>query len=212
MLRLDSARALRLSVAVIVLGLVSLARGELDSRAYAAGQSATTRPVTGKLQSATKHSLMLVQAGSKKLTSVLLNAKTQYIVKGKRVAKPPVFTRGSLISVMTAVTKGSYTAQIVVVSPPPLTPGVSTGPPASSSVPAPSPATSIKGAVTLTSPVSVTLQTSAGTETIKLTSATRYVVEGKPSSLKPILHAGEKVAITGVQTHGVFVGEVFTVV
>jgi hypothetical protein len=215
MLQRYPARTIRLTITVTSLGLVWLAGGGFATGANAAGRIAvgTTRPVTGKLQSSTKHALMVIQSGSKKLTPILLNAKTLYIVKGKRVAKPPIFTRGSLISVLTAVTKGSYTAQIVVVSaaPSPVQ-GTSTAPAAGSSTAASSPSISVKGAVTLTSAASVTLKTSAGTQTIKLTASTHYVVAGKPSSLKPILHAGEEVEIMAVPTHGVLVGQVFTVV
>jgi hypothetical protein len=213
MLRLRS-RAIRLTMIVTAVGLGVQASGEFGSSAQASHISAgTTRPVTGKLHSASKHALILVQSGTNKLTPILLNAKTTYIVKGKRVAKPPVFARGSLISVVTAVSKGAYTAQIVVVSPaasPAQSP--SPGSPAGGSTASTSPSTSVTGTVTLTSAASVTLKTSMGTETIKLTAATRYLVQGKPSQFKPVLHAGEKVEITAVQTHGVLVGQVFTVV
>jgi hypothetical protein len=214
MLRLRS-RAIRLTVIVTAVGLGSQARGEFGSSAYAASQisAGTTRPVIGKLQSATKHALILVRSGTNKLTPILLNAKTTYIVKGKRVAKPPIFARGSLISVVTAVSKGAYTAQVVVISPATsAAQGTSTGSPAGGSTVSPSPSTSVSGTVTLTSAASVTLKTSMGTETIKLTAATRYLVQGKPSQFKPVLHAGEKVEITAVQTRGVLVGQVFAVV
>ena len=210
MLRLHS-RTILLTLIVTTLGLGLQALGMFGSSAHAAGllSAGTTRPMTGKLQSESKHALVLVQSGTKKLTPILLNAKTMYIVKGKRVAKPPVFARGSLLSVVTAVSNGAYTAQIVVVTPA-TSPPQSASPVAGSTV-SPSQSTSVTGTVTLTSAATVTLKTSTGTETIKLTAATRYMVGGKSSQFKPVLHAGEKVEITAVQTHGVLVGRVFTV-
>lgn len=208
---LNSARSLCLAVTMTALGLNSLVGAGTGVAAQAA--TGATRPVTGKLQSLNKHGLVVMQLGTKKLTPILLNAKTLYIVKGKLVAKAPVLSPGSLVSVVIAGTKAPITAQLVVVGPAPTAPSQTAPAPPTSSTTAPAPAsTSIKGTVTLTSPVSVTLRTSAGTQTIKLTSATRYVVAGKPSSFKPSLHAGEKVEITAVQTHGVLVGKLFTVV
>jgi hypothetical protein len=203
-----SARAIRLAVTVTVFGLSSAVAGGPAVAAPAA--AGVTHPVTGKLESATKHSLVLVRSGTKKLTPILLNAKTMYIVNGKRVTRAPVLTPGSLISVVTAGAKGPATAQVVAVSPAP-SPWAAPLPPVNSATAPPTVPTAIKGVVTLTSPVSVTLQTSAGTETIKLTSTTQYIVTGKASTVKPILHAGERVKITAVQTHGILVGKVFTV-
>ena len=207
---LYAARTIRLAVTVTAFGLVSVVGG--GSAVAAPAPAGAAHPVTGKLQSASKHALVLVQSGTKKLTPILLNAKTLYIVKGKRVAKAPVLTPGSLISVVTAGAKGPATAQIVMVtSAPAPAPIAAPPPPASGTTAPPTAPTSIRGVVTLTSPVSVTLQTTAGTETIKLTSATQYIVTGKASTSKPMLHAGEKVKITAVQAHGVLVGKVFTV-
>ncbi len=207
---LFSARAIRLAVTVTAFGLGPIVEGSAVAAHAATG---VTHPVTGKLERATKHGLVLLQSGTKKLTPILLNAKTLYIVKGKRVTKSPVLTPGSLISVVMQGAKGPATAQVVMVSPAPTPPAEPAQPPPTSNTTAPSAApTLIKGVVTLTSPVSVTLQTSAGTETIKLTTATQYVVTGKASPFKPMLHAGEKVKITAVQTHGVLVGKVFTVI
>jgi hypothetical protein len=156
---------------------------------------------------------MLMQPGSKKVTLVQLNARTQYIVKGKRLAEQPAFTRGSSISVVTRESKGVYTARTVIVGPPSATPapGAVTAPPPSVPTAVPPRTISLAGAVTLASAATVTLKTSTGTETIKLTAATRYIVAGKASSSIPMLHAGEKVRIAAVQSRGMLLGRIFTV-
>jgi hypothetical protein len=220
MFRLCAARTTCLAVSVTILSVGlqvggAFATGALasDKKPTASPKAVTTsRPVTGKVERATKHAITLTQVGTKKITHIQLNAGTQYIVKGKHVAKIPSFTRGLLISVVTTQSKGSYTAQIVIVG--------STAPSTSSAVVAPPPSaptgqtsgtTTISGVVTLTSAASVTLKTSIGTQTIKLTTATRYLVKGKQSPSKPTLHAGEKVKIAAAQANGMLVGQVFTV-
>jgi hypothetical protein len=220
MFRLCSARTARLAICVTALSLGLQTGGELAPGAHAASSksaasrnsSASNQPMMGKLHSATKNAFMLLLPGSKKLTHIQLNAKTRYIVNGKRVAKQPAFTRGLLISVVTIESKGSYTARIVIVGwNAQAAPGAVGRLPARSPTALPPGTISLAGAVTLTSAASVTLKTLAGTETIKLTVATRYIVKGKSSSSKPILHAGETVRIAAVQSHGVLVGKVFTV-
>jgi hypothetical protein len=217
MLRLNSIRATRLALCLAALSLGLQANEGLASGIHAvrpqlsAGRiaSVTGRPMKGKVQSVTRNLLTLVQPGSKKVTLVQLNVRTQYIVKGKRLAKQPVFTRGSSISVVMSESKGVYTALAVLE--PTSTASAVTAPPPSVPTVVPPGTISLAGAVTLASAATVTLKTSTGTETIKLTAATRYIVDGKATSSLPMLHAGEKVRIAAVQSRGVLLGRIFTV-
>jgi hypothetical protein len=220
MIRLNSVRATRLALYAAALGLSLQANGGLASGVHAARldlsagriSSAAGRPMTGKVQSSTRNLLALMQPGSKKVTLVQLNARTQYIAKGKRLAKQPAFARGSSIRVVTSKSKGVFIARIVIVgsSATPAAGAVTAPPPNVPTVVAPE-TISLAGAVTLASAATVTLQTATGTQTIKLTAATRYIVNGKASPFKPVLHAGEKVRIAVVQSRGVLLGRIFTV-
>lgn len=215
MTRLGSAHITRLAIAAMVLS-VSMHTGG----AQAAGSkppvkvksSVSTSPVVGTLWSATKHAILLARPGSKTITHIKLNARTEYVVKGKRSAKPPTFTAGLQLSVLATQSKGAYIAQVVIVGPSAGTAQspVIPSPPLASGTAPPGPI-SLTGAVTLTSALSVTVQMSRATETIKLTSATRYVVRGKGSLYKPTLHAGEKVRIVAVQSNGMLVAQTLTV-
>jgi uncharacterized protein (DUF2147 family) len=220
MFRLCAARATRFVVLATVLTVCSQEAGTFTTGALASSKkpaatpkaATTSRPVTGKVQTVSKNAITLTQVGTKKVTRIQINAGTQYIVKGKHVAKVPSFTRGLLISVVTTQSKGSYTAQIVIVGPTaPPAPGAVSAPPPSEATGQSSATTTISGVVTLASPASVTLKTSTGTETIKLTTATRYLVKGKQSPSRPTLHAGEKVKIVAARANGMLVGQVFTV-
>lgn len=218
MFRLCATRATCLAVSMTALSLSLQPSGELAVGAHAAGSgpaasrnASTGRgPLTGTLRSATKDDILLMQPGRKKLTHIQLKAKTRYIVHGKSVVKQPEFTPGLQVSVVASWVNGSYAAQVVRVGP--SAPSSVVGAPSAGGPTASSPGTiSITGDVTLTSTASVTLKTWHGIETIKLTAATRYVVKGKPSSFKPILHPGDNVRIVAVETNGVLVGRIFTI-
>ena len=65
----------------------------------------------------------------------------------------------------------------------------------------------VSGIVTLDSIASVTVLTSHGSQTIKLTPATRYLVRGRSAATKPTLHAGERAVIVAVQVKGMLLGQ-----
>ena len=69
----------------------------------------------------------------------------------------------------------------------------------------------VSGIVMLDSIASVTVLTAHGSQTIKLTSGTRYLSKGKTSSTKPALHAGEKAVISAIQVKGILVGQIVSV-
>lgn len=220
MFRIHPARVTRVAVTASVLSCGLQVTSGLETTSRAAGSTPVTmrlgpsvnRAMVGRVESATKHSLVLVQLGSTALTHIQLTAVTQYVVHGRRVAKQPSWTRGLQIRVTTTGFKGPYTAHIVSVGPV----AVSTAPTGSASSPRKTNASlsntkTLTGVVLLTSSATVTLQTSGGTTTIKLTSATRYAVKGKMTALKPTLHAGEKVRVLVLQAKGVLVGQRFMV-
>lgn len=216
MFRLCSGHVVRLAASMALLSLsaqtlTAHAAGVPAAPAKPAVRSAAVavKPMVGTVQRVERSTLLLLPAGSKRPTRIQLDSRTEYVVQGKHATRAPALRRGLLISVVATEANGALTAQIVTLAAGAPARAVAAATPGALAAALPH-SVSLAGIVTLASVATVTLQTGARTATIKLTAATRYVVKGKTTSTRPVLHAGEKVQIVAQQTRGVLVGEVLT--
>jgi hypothetical protein len=140
----------------------------------------------GTIMSVSGSTLKVKLLPTQKTVTVHLTTKTTYLVNGKSTKSHPMWKKGEQIQIMgTKAKNGSYTAASIMVGAPPAGPG---GPPPGGIAP-------VSGTIVSSSSSSLEVKTSKGKSTFKLTSGTRYLVNGKATTSRPAFRAGQQVHV-----------------
>jgi hypothetical protein len=164
--------------------------------------AATARPAAptagpglfGTITAVSDNTLTISVMPTHRSAKVSLTSATTYAVNGKSTKTRPSLKKGTQVQIVAVKGKnGVYTARQVSVGRPAGPGGPGGTPPGAGSPP-------VSGTVVSASGSSLVVKTSVGKTTFKLTSSTHYLVNGKATTSRPTLKAGQAIHVMGASS------------